>query len=530
MDLAIGNVLKTNRQRWIWLGAVLPVLLLGVLYYQGIAYMVHLWAVDEDYGHGFFVPFVSFFLIWRRRDRLRAANLTGSWWGVLVVLVGLALYFLGELSTLYVLLHLSMLVVVAGLLLSVFGFRGIREIGFPLFYLLTMIPLPDFLYQGISHRLQLLSSMLGVGCLQFVGVTAFREGNVIDLGPIQLQVVEACSGLRYLFPLAALALIFAYLFRDRTWKRLVLFLSSFPIAIFLNGFRIGMTGLMVDFYGKGPAEGFFHAFSGWFLFVCSVLLLLGETWVLSRIGSQKGHRTLREMFGDAPGPPKGPAHLGSGPTAISFSPAYLFSLAILLPVLIVSTQIHSREEITPPRQTFSDFPMRVGNWEGQSFPMEEIYVKALRFDDYLLADYRSPGGPPVNLYVAYYASQRKGQSAHSPRTCIPGGGWEITSLESRRFDPTSRTDDRMFNRAVIQKGTTRELVFYWFQQRGRILSNEYWVKYYLFWDALTRQRTDGALVRLTAPIPQGYAESEVDRQLTQLAMEVSPLLGRYIPN
>jgi len=530
MDLAMVNFSRFRSKRWFWLGAAFPVLLLGILYYQAIVYMVQVWSTDEDYNHGFFVPFISLYLIWQRRERLRGMNLVGSWWGLPVVLAGLGLYLLGEVSTLYVLLQLSLLLVVIGLLFSIIGSRGLKVIAFPLFYLLTMIPLPDFLYQGLSSRLQLVSSMLGMGCLQLVGVTAFREGNLIDLGPIQLQVVEACSGLRYLFPLAALALILAYLYRDRTWKRVVLFLSSFPIAIFLNGFRIGMTGLLVDLYGKGTAEGFFHSFSGWFLFVCSFLLLLGEMWVLSRIGNEGKQKPLRQMFRLALDRPIAREVSDYRKGWTSFPPAYLFSLALILFMMIASTQISYREEIAPSRESFSDFPMSVGGWTGKSFPMEEIYVKALRFDDYLLADYRTSGGPPVNLYIAYYRSQRKGQSAHSPRTCIPGGGWEITSFESRRLYPLSSENDLTVNRAIIQKGNDRQVVFYWFQQRDRILTNEYLVKFYLFWDALTKHRTDGALVRLTAPIARGENELDVDRHLSEFAKEVSPLLARYIPN
>lgn len=514
--------------RLFWLAAILPAVLLGAIYSHSIAYMVGIWMADENYGHGFFVPIISAFLIWRKSDRLLGMDLRGSWWGLLLIFIGVGFYFAGELATLYVLLHLSLWIVLIGLAVSAIGWRGVKEIAFPLFYLLTMIPLPDFLYQGLSSRLQLMSSALGVGCLQVVGVTAFREGNVIDLGPIQLQVVEACSGLRYLFPLAALALICAYLFKGRMWKRIVLFLSSFPIAVFLNGFRIGMTGLLVDLYGKGPAEGFFHSFSGWFLFVCSLFMLLGEMWLLNRIGSKGASRPLLDSLEPAPGRQTTQTIAASKLASIFLSPSYLFSLVLFVPVLIASTQIVSRQEIFPARQSFLDFPMEVGRWQGKSFPMEEEYIKVLQFDDYILADYSGPL-PPINFYAAYYRSQKMGQSAHSPRTCIPGGGWEITSLERKKIDSAPGENELAVNRAVIQKGSKKQVVFYWFQQRGRILTNEYLVKFYLFWDALTENRSDGALVRLTALIQDGESEADVDRRLETFAKEVSSFLPRYVP-
>jgi exosortase D (VPLPA-CTERM-specific) len=515
------------RNRLFWLGAVLPALLLGLIYSRGIAYMVRMWVVDENYGHGFFVPFISLYLIWQRREEIQKKRDNGSFWGVAVVLISVGLYFIGELATLYLLVHLSLWGMVAGLVLAAIGLGGAKVIAFPLVYLLAMIPLPDFLYQGLSRQLQLISSALGVGCLQFVGVTAFREGNVIDLGPIQLQVVEACSGLRYLFPLAALALICAYLFRDRMWKRAVLFLSSFPIAIFLNGFRIGMTGVLVELYGKGTAEGFFHQFSGWLLFVTSLSLLFLEMALLHRID-----RRPEPIVPSKPNPAIAPASPTSGAERPGprMAPTYLFSLGLLVPVLLASFQIETRQELFPPRASFTDFPMQLDGWEGETLTMEAAYRDALRFDDYLLADYRKGAEPPVNFYVAYYQSQRKGQSAHSPRTCIPGGGWEITSLQPMEIDgPESVGTPLIVNRALIQKGDDKQVVFYWFQQRGRTLTNEYLVKFYLLWDALTRNRTDGALIRLVAPVPPGGDPNATDQSLIAFAKSVRPLLAAYVP-
>jgi len=518
------------RRPWVW--ALVTALLLGALYYDGLAYLVHKWIVDENYGHGFFVPVISGYLIWQRRDRLRAMSLQGSWWGVPVILAGLALYFAGTLATLYVLIHLSFWIVLTGLLLAVMGPRGVGAIAFPLCYLLTMIPLPDFLQQGLSGRLQLVSSQLGVGVLQLAGVMAFREGNVIDLGPIQLQVVEACSGLRYLFPLSSLALLCAYLYRDRMWKRVVLFLSSIPIAIALNGFRIGVTGLLVDRYGVWVAEGFFHGFSGWLLFVSALAILCGEMWLLAKIGGAGSPRSLGEKLWKGPHDDasmrKTPAR-EAAQRIITVSPSSLFSVALLVPMLLVSAHLTGRDDAPPLRRSFIDFPMQVGVWKGQTSIMEKEYVDGLRFDDYLLADYRAAAGGPVNVYVAYYKSQKAGRSAHSPATCIPGGGWEIISMRDMSIDPQASGGSLTVNRVVIQKGDQKQLVLYWFQQRGRVLTNEYLVKMYLLWDALTRNRTDGALVRLVAAVTPEQDEAAAERRLVSFAGAVRPLLTDYIP-
>src|SRR5262249_5125643 len=155
-------------------------------------------------------------------------------------------------------------------------------------------------------------------------------------------------------------------------------------------------------------------------------------------------------------------------------------------------------EAAPPHTALSVFPSEIGEWRGQRSTIEQVYLDALQLDDYVLADYRASSGPPVNLWLAFYESQRKGHSVHSPRSCLPGGGWVIRSFDQRMLNTGTRQIP--VNRASIELGNQKQLVYYWFQQRGRAITNEYAVKWYIFWDALTRNRTDGALVRLTVPV------------------------------
>jgi EpsI family protein len=137
----------------------------------------------------------------------------------------------------------------------------------------------------------------------------------------------------------------------------------------------------------------------------------------------------------------------------------------------------------------------------------------------------------VNLYIAYYSSQRKGEAVHSPRSCLPGGGWQLEEFGQRSLAPIAINGETLrVNRTFIELGDQKELVYYWFQQRGRIITNEYAVKWYLFWDALTRSRTDGALVRLITVLPKDGDSVSADRRLTDLAARVAASLPRYVPN
>ena len=533
--------------------AVFATVSLGYLYFDSLVFLFNHWIGSDDYSHGLFVPLITLFLIWQSRHRIAAAGITGSWWGMAIVLAGLLLYLVGELATLYVLQHFSLWIVLVGLVIGAIGLKASRVITFPLCYLLTSIPLPTFLYAGLSSQLQLWSSALGVGCLQLVGVTAFREGNVIDLGPVQLQVVEACSGIRYLLPLTSLALLCAYLFKDRMWKRIILVLSSIPISILVNGFRIGMIGVLVEWYGQGASEGFAHLFEGWVLFMASLGLLILEMWFLARVGSNGQTVSLQDRFTwsadtlEAKGvrPEATASNLdpsASSPlytsnlqpqtsNSLGLGSAYLFSVALLIPVALASSFLGQRIEVSPDRALFVDFPMHIEGWTGTSMSLEQQYIDALRFDDYALVEYRHEGSQPVTFYSAYYRSQRKGQSAHSPQSCLPGGGWEISSLKNFDFAPMSGMAHQLHaNRAVIEKGNQKQIVLYWFKQRERILTSEYLVKFYLFWDALLRARTDGALVRIASLVGPGETEEIVDQRMRQFVSAIQLELNRYVPD
>ena len=173
--------------------------------------------------------------------------------------------------------------------------------------------------------------------------------------------------------------------------------------------------------------------------------------------------------------------------------------------------------------------MSEGQWTGHRDRLDGVYLEALKLDDYVLADFNSSGHPPVNLYVAYYNSQRKGESVHSPRSCIPGGGWHIDGIESRDISLASGAGNLSVNRVVIERGDVKQVVYYWFDQRGRVLTNEYLVKWYIFWDSLTRNRTDGAMLRLTVPVLAGQSEADADRALVEFARAIVPALRPYIP-
>jgi len=485
-----------------------------------------IWLNSEEYSHGILIPFISLFLVWQKKNHIAEIPFKGSWIGVSIVLLGLGVYFLGALATLSLVVQYAFLIVLCGLVLAVAGPRVFKEIWVALLLLAFAIPLPVYLYQGLSTKLQLISSQLGVSLIRLCDISVYLEGNVIDLGAYKLHVVEACSGLRYLFPLMSLAFIFAFFFKAAFWKRALVFLSSLPIAVLMNSFRVGVIGILVEYRGPSMAEGFLHDFEGWAIFMACTAILIGEVWALTRIS--KDPRPLREVFG-VTFPEPLPA--GTSLRERTLPREFWVVGGLLMIAAGLSLSLEKREELIPPRMALAAFPMKMDAWQGRREIMEQQYVDKLKFDDYILANFARDGAPPINLYAAYYVSQRKSVSMHSPRACIPGDGWQIKSFETVSVPGVRLYGDVLrANRVLIQRGDERQLVYYWFQQRGRNMTNEYLVKWYLFRDALMLNRSDGALVRLTTPAPEGEDLAKTEGRLVSFLASLMPRLDRYIPN
>ncbi|MEW8682052.1 MAG: VPLPA-CTERM-specific exosortase XrtD [Candidatus Thiodiazotropha endolucinida] len=510
----------------VWGLICVSIILLVYAFWDGIVDMLGRWGGKEEYGYAYFLPFISAYLIWQRRDRLVAAEFNPSWLGVVAVLIAGFFFFLGEIATTYTLVQYALVLTIIGMAYALLGWQAFKIVAGPLFLLFFIVPLPPFVYNSLSGKLQLVSSQIGVEVIRWFGISVYLEGNVIDLGNYKLQVVEACNGLRYLFPLVSLAFLAAYLYRVEMWKRVVVFLSSIPITVLMNSFRIGVIGVLVDNWGQEQADGFLHYFEGWVIFMACLLILLLEMVLLARIGRTK--RRLRDVFGlEIP---------KALPQGIEYqtrpvTPVHYAILASVVLIAVSSLYVQSQQAILPERQDFSGFPMQIENWRGNENRLEDIYLKSLKLDDYLIGNYADSMGSVVNFYIAYYASQQAGSAAHSPRSCIPGGGWEIEQVTQVAI-PDIQVNGEVLNvnRLVIKRGEFKQLVYYWFQQRGRVMTNEWLVKWYLFFDGLTMRRTDGALVRLTTSIGAGEEWTDGDKRLADFSGKVVPLLDQYIPD
>jgi exosortase D (VPLPA-CTERM-specific) len=501
----------------VWIFGFIAALLAAVGFRDALFELVRRWTTQEEYSHGFLIPLVTALLLWTGRDTLRASIGQPAWTGAVLILVAMIMHVTGALSAIFILSQLAFIITLLGIILAVGGFPLLRAAFVPIIFLIFAIPLPYFIDANLSLKLQLISSQLGVFFIRLFQIPVYLDGNVIDLGTYKLQVVDACSGLRYLFPLLSLSFLAAYLFRAPIWQRALVLLSSIPITILMNGFRIGMVGVTVDRWGPRMAEGVLHFFEGWIIFVASAFLLTLEIYLLARLSG----RRFFEAFYIATGAARSPTEARSEPAGRV--PLYA-SLLLICATIPTSLLISNRSEIVPERSRFVTFPATIGEWHGRASLLEPQVENGLALEDYILSDYSKSDGKAVNLYVAYYASQRTGESPHSPLVCIPGDGWLITRLER-----TSHGAEQPVNRAIIERNGSKQLVYYWYEERGRRIASEYWSKWYLLSDAIIKNRSDGALVRLITTVLPSELERDADSRLQLFMHDLLPRLGGYLP-
>ena len=517
----------------LWRPSVTTLLLLGIVllvsawpFLLSLTWLWNWWIESPEYSHGILVPILSAFLIWVRRDRLVETRFDGSWAGVALVVFACVVFWIGRMATLHVVDNVGFWFLLCGIALSLTGMEGFRVIFLPMALLGLSIPLPAFFLNNISSTLQFWSSELGVLFIRSFGISVLLQGTVIDLGQYRLEVAEACSGLRYLFPLLTIGVLMGYLYHGATWKRIVIALSSLPLTVIMNSIRIGSIGVMVDRWGPSLAEGFVHDFQGWAMFMLTGAMMLGLLVLLHRIGNSG--QSWREAFGIPMAAVRPP---GTSTVLVGPSPPFLAAIAVVVAVAVGSEYAPPVQDIYPNRESFVTFPDQVAGRTGHRAGMNPEYLDVLQLDDYLLSDYVGADSAVVSLYMAYYKAQRTGQSVHSPKSCLPGGGWVMTEFGQHEVSGVAIAGQPLVvNRAIVELGNERQLVYYWFQQRGRVSTSEFAVKWYLLRDGLIRHRTDGALVRLTTPLPPGSTLADAEARLSAFALAIAPRLPEYIPN
>lgn len=508
-----------------------PVYLLVILaaafvfaFFNGIENLFRRWGEQQELSHGYFLPLIAGWMIWARRDALRGSLGRPVALGLAGIAVSAVILMLSEITvtSLMIFQHLAMVMLFSSIALALGGWNIFWLTLIPVAYTLFMVPPPYWVITVLSQQFQLWSSQLGVWMIGIFGIPVYLSGNIIDLGDYQLQVAEACSGLRYLFPFLSLGFLAAYLFKAPLWQRALVFLSTIPITILMNSFRIAVTGVLVDRYGSSHAEGMIHFFEGWVVFLLCMLMLFAVIAVLARFSGTKDVTSLLAFPDIEARPPSSPWR------------SELFTRYAALSIVILAAAgsfVHfgtSNILKVPDRDDLDRLPYEFVGWKSDDQEVDKQTLEVLGADDYIITNMVSPQGEYFNLYIAYLNMQRHGHSWHSPRQCIPGGGWQIVTHD---IIPTATAEGENFhvNRIIIENRGVRQLVYYWYDQRGRKIANEFVMKILLIFDAVRLQRTDGAMIRIMTPIAREESAADADERLLRYMRELDPKLSPYIP-
>jgi len=520
----LGNI---NPMGLFWFIALIVVAL--PIFWLGFRSLGAAW-ITPEYSHGPLIPLISLYLFLRELRQAPAVDpnaRVNRWPGIAIMIFGLIFGIFGNLVQIPDVVTYALIVWTGGLVLTCMGWDRGKKHQLPVLHLIFMLPLPQFLYWKLTIVLQLISSELGVWFIQLAGVPVFLEGNVIDLGIYKLQVAEACSGLRYLFPILSFSYLFAILYRGPFWHKVVIFLAAAPLTVFMNSFRIGMIGVLVNSYGISHAEGFLHFFEGWVIFGACIGMLFIMAVLLQRLTPAR--LPLRDTIDlDTEGLGTEASHI------LAIRPARGIITATAISTVIAAAFVFtpSPERVLPERDSFLLFPRSVGNWNSFTVPLDPATEQVLGASDHINAIFSQPGDSDtyVNFFAAYYEKQTEGSGIHSPEVCLPVGGWEVYSIDPTPVSfPDTVYGDFELNRAVIEKGLTRQLVYYWFEQRGTRMTNDYLAKIDVVYDSLTIGRTDGAMVRFVTPIKPGETEADADARMQALMADLLPRLPRFIP-
>jgi exosortase D (VPLPA-CTERM-specific) len=475
---------------------------------------------QQEYSHAWFILPLALLIFIQRFRTVRLGSYKAP--GVLVAILSIVVMLFAWATGSYIACIYGAILGIIGFVWANVGMEAMKSLMAPLVYLFFMVPLPLAIYLSTSAEMQLLASKLGMALISLFHIPASLDGNIINLTSARLEVAEACSGLRYLFPLISFAFLISMLVEDRSWKKALVVLSSFPIAIILNAGRIAMIAVLIDRFGIDTSSGPAHPFEGFAIFSLCIALLFLEVWLLLGIGSPRGRLAVPDLL---------ILDRSVIQRVISrpLSRTSLLAGSILLVGTGLVASLPARVEVVPPRQPLALFPMEFNGWHGIPQTLDSESLNALGLTDYVLADYsnEASGGGPLNFYIAYYASQRAGIHAHSPQLCIPGGGWSIIR-QSIVTLPLMSGGSVSVNRVVIEKRSVRQIVYYWFEERGRHIAEEDALKYYALRDALVDNRTDGALIRIVAPIQAGD-EATADSMAGKLVADTSVFLQSHVP-
>lgn len=500
--------------------AALLVCLFLLAYWGPLTSLVGEWYTDEDYSYGFLIPVITLYLIWERRRELALTPVSINWWGGVFFMLFLFAGAYGILGSSPSAVRPSIPFLLLSIVLFCFGLQYFKRLLFPLGFLIFMIPLPTIVESAITVPLKLISTKLGGLILKIFGISVFIQGNVIDLGVIQLQVVDACNGLRYILPLLALGVMFAYFFEKTLWKQVILVLITIPISVFTNGLRIGATGILAQKYGPSVAEGFFHSFSGWIVFMFAFVLLVAIEFILRKTGKPAVAKESR-IFNQID-------DWDLNKSNWRIIPSVIVCLGLIL-VFGLNCSTKALPSISL-KNGLSDFPLNIGQWSGMKVGIDSEMIGKSGAEDAFSAEYVREQGEVVSLYVGYRGSPflENANFFHSPSVCLPSSGWSTLKKVKRTVEGVPGFGSLTVTEMVIEQAGTRQLVYYWFQTKNKSAHNVNLNRFHLSLHALKRDNTYDLFIRPITPIAPNETKAQAEDRMDEFVRDMMGSLLEYI--
>ena len=468
-----------------------------------------------DNSYCYIVPLIFVYLCWEKRKEFPFRKISFRFSGILILIFSLLLAYLGLFSAIDFFLYLSLWGCILALAILFYGKR-VWSLRFPFLILLFMVPLPPFIRRMLTFKLQLFTSYLAAHMMSLVGLDVLREGNIIHIGNLSLQVAEACSGLRYFMPLVLLALLISYYGLSSWWTWGVMLLAVIPVAVFSNVLRVFITGLLVSRGFTWLLQDPYHSFLGWLTFVFALGMFLSILIILRKV--EKTKSSVRSAS---------PDQNVSSLKKYSFWPAVIF--AVILVIGGIGFRLVPKLSVQGPSRPLAYFPLKIGSWYGEPRRLSPRILKSLWADDYFYGLYRREGFRGVIfLFIPYYTYQTTWHTIHTPHSCLLGGGWAPlkTGIWEIQTFPEGKIPVRYF---WLIKENKYLLATYFFLERGRVLVSPWKHKMYLFVDALLKRRTDGALVRIELLCPSGLDFEKAEREMKEFIRFLWPYLLNFIP-
>jgi EpsI family protein len=487
-----------------------------LLYLPAFKWLVWLWEDDKAYSHGFLIPPIALYFVWIKRERLRALEVKPAYLvGGLVTFASAGLLLVGRVGAAAQIEVLSLMLMLPGIILFVWGWKYLRALLLPLLYLQFMVPWTEPIMDRIHRPFQIISAELGAWFLKATGMPVYLNGVYIQLPNITLEVAEECSGIKFLTSMVAIAIPLVYL-TQRTWRRAIIVLvSALVITVVTNSVRVALAGLEGNTYGAHLLHGPAHIFRGWFVAQVGVVILFFFNWFVSRLPSQsqlKLHERWKAKAGTNPNPRERKASAKPVALCLSFlvvAGLYIYAFAMPRPV--------------QSKQDLALFPARIGEWRGSESGWMKIETFFLNPDKILSRIYKNDSGKEVNIFVGYYESQSQDKRMVSLHDSLLHANSRVVTTGLRNPGP------REVKLALVSIDKRPYEVIFWYDFPSGDLTGRYKAKIKTITDALLYRKNNAAVILLAAQT-RGSADPQAPSEvLKDFLRAAAPLLDEYLP-